>query len=104
MITVKEAVESAVSFFKEVSTTAPRGLRVEEVMLSDNEEYWLITLGLLGDELILKPGHTEETFLVPSRKSEALAHRQYEREYKLFKVRREDGSVEDMTIRSLASQ
>jgi hypothetical protein len=60
MITVKEAVESAVSFFKEVSTTAPRGLRVEEVMLSDNEEYWLITLGLLGDELILKPGHTED--------------------------------------------
>ena len=104
MITVKEAVENAVSFFKEVSTTVPQGLRVEEVKLSDDEKHWLITLGLLGDELVLKPGQTEPPFVLSPRTTEAFAHRRHEREYKLFKVRREDGSVEDMTIRSLASQ
>lgn len=77
---------------------------MEEVKLSDDEKHWLITLGLLGDELTLQPGYTEPAFPLTPRRSEALAHRQYEREYKLFKVRREDGSVEDMTIRSLASQ
>lgn len=104
MITVKQAVENAVSFFKEVSTTEPQGLRVEEVKLSDDEKDWLITLGLLGDELVLQPGRTEPGLVLAPRRSEAFAHRQFEREYKLFRVNREDGAVEDMTIRSLASQ
>ena len=77
---------------------------MEEVKLSDDEKYWLITLGLLGDELVLEPGRTEPTFALTPRKSEAFAHRRYEREYKLFRVSRADGTVEDMAIRSLASQ
>ena len=103
MITAEQAVENAISFFNRVSTTAPQGLRVEEVKLSNDEKCWLITLGLLGDQLVLQPRRTEALPIGP-RTSEAIAHRSHEREYKLFRVRRDDGTVEDMTIRSLHAQ
>ena len=104
MITAEQAVKNAVSFFNRVSTTAPRGLRVEEVKLSGDEKCWLITLGLLGDKLVLQPRRTEPMIPIRPHTSEALAHRSHEREYKLFRVRRDDGTVEDMTIRSLSAQ
>ena len=101
MITPKQAVENATRFFKEVSAAEIRGLRVEEVKLSDDDQHWLITLGFLGEELVVDsdPG----SLFGGLAQAQPLAHPRHQREYKLFRVRREDGKVEEMTIRTLAT-
>ena len=103
MITLKEAVEHAVRFFKEVSITDVAGIRVEEVKLSDDEQHWLITLGFLGEELVLDSASPPSVLGTTLLGIKELAHPRYQREYKLFRVRREDGAVEEMTIRTLAT-
>ena len=99
MITFKDAVENSIRFFKDVSVTAPQGLRVEEVKLSDDDEHWLITLGFQGEELVVE---ADSGSLFGGR-TQAQAHPRHEREYKLFRVRRDDGNVEEMTIRTLTT-
>ena len=101
MITLKEAVDNAIRFFKEVSVTEIPGLRVEEVKLSEDDQHWLITLGFLGEELVVD---SESGSLFRGLTTgQPLAHPRRERECKLFRVRKGDGNVEEMTIRTLAT-
>ena len=60
-------------------------LRLEEVELSEDRKYWLITLGFIANTT-----GEEESFF--SKK---------ERDYKVFKVNAETGEVESIKIREL---
>ncbi|NEQ36783.1 MAG: hypothetical protein F6K40_11040 [Okeania sp. SIO3I5] len=62
-----------------------KDLRLEEVELSEDRKYWLITLGFLT----ITPGEEESFF---SKK---------ERDYKVFKINAETSEVESMKIREL---
>lgn len=82
---VKAAVATAVTYLKDLySDEQLKNIRLEEVWLSDDEKYWYITIGYDSPTPALHPLAT----LRPS-----------EREYKLFKVRVEDGRVMEMKIR-----
>lgn len=80
MVDVKEAAKKAVEFFDSLVADY-RSLRVEEVSLSEDDQYWLITLGF------------EEPSLPAIGKPD--------RYYKILKVRADNGEVVSMTIRVL---
>jgi hypothetical protein len=81
---VKQAVQAALRFARDLYGEAER-VRLEEVELSSDERYWLITLGF---------GWKVSPML--------LAQQSAQPDYKVFKVNAYDGTVVSMKIRSLA--
>lgn len=91
-IDVKEAVaaakESLLFLQNVVEPTTLTELRLEEVELSEDGYYWLVTLGY--DRPVTKSTSPLSQLMSDAR-----------REYKLFKVRVETGEVESMKIRQV---
>ena len=93
MIDVKKAVEVAYDFIQRLPKVGEvNPITLEEVELTDDERYWLITLGLYRSVLPATTGPIE-TF--PS----ALTKR--EREYKVVKIHTDSGKVQSMKIRTV---
>lgn len=85
MIDVKQAAANAIKYFSGIYKGKYRDLELEEVELSEDERYWMITLGF-------SPFHQD------------LARRLAEengRKYKLFKVDAANGEVLSMKIRKI---
>ena len=83
MLDVKEAARKAAEYFTALySDNAPAHVRLEEVELTDDGQYWLITLSYprSGLSQIIGDGP---------------------REYKLFKIRADTGEVKSMKIRKI---
>jgi hypothetical protein len=95
MIDVKQAVERATLKAQELyKGQILEELNLEEVEITDDERYWLITLGFfLRHTGPVRKGKVLQT-IVEGR----LADRQ-ERNYKLFKVDAATGEVRAMKIR-----
>ena len=87
MIGVKEAVAAARAFATELlgDDTASQ-VTLEEIELSSDDRYWLVTLGFPGR---LGP-------------FESIASLREGRDYKVFKVSLDDGEVVSMKIRQAA--
>jgi hypothetical protein len=80
MITVKQAVASAIEYVDEFGHLLPRAnLRLEETEFEESTNTWLITLSF--SENLLGEGRT----------------------YKLFRVDAETGQIKSMTSRQLAA-
>jgi len=89
MIEFKTAVKTAIEFLAEAYPNENlRDLRLEEIELSANEEFWYITVSYAGDASSL------------SGLARAIAGPP-DREYKVIAVRSEDGRVQSMKIRQL---
>jgi|GEM_PF-228812 hypothetical protein len=95
-IDVRGAVETARNYLRQVldqlveSGNLIQGLRLEETELSDDNQYWLITLGFdrpVGE-------HLDPLQAVVNNKK-------YEREYRIFKIDAQTGKVQSMKIREL---
>jgi hypothetical protein len=89
MIDVRQAAQSASNFI--VSLYAGQSLsdvRLEEVEVSDDDKYWLITLSFLAQS----PGYGVLNLPV------------LKRQYKILKVDRQTGDVLSMKIRELANE
>ena len=84
MIDVKQAVGAAVQYAKDL-LGAEQNPTLEEVELSPDDRYWLITLGF-------EPRFSPLVALSGTRPL---------REYKLFRVDAESGQVVSMKIRSV---
>jgi hypothetical protein len=85
-VDVKSAVQLAFEYlksFQDFMGSQLENLRLEEVELSDNEPFWLITLGF--------DVPTDGEFFGPKQR----------REYKLLKVNSETGQVQAMKIREV---
>ncbi len=93
MIDVKEAVEFAYDFVQQLPKVGDvNPITLEEVELTDDERYWLITLGLYRSALpTIGP---TDTFA-----SKVLAKQ--EREYKVVKIHADSGKVQSMKIRNV---
>ena len=89
-IDVRAAVGLAQNYFNSLQDMlgAFQNLRLEEVELSENKQFWLITLGFDCQVISNNPLKLE-------------INPQYVREYKLFKINAETGEVESMKIREL---
>lgn len=93
MVDVKSAVLAASDYikeFQELLNNPLDNLRLEEVDRTEDNKYWLITLGY-DDPEGLK--HVPE-FLTPVTQLSS-------REYKLFRIDAENGNVESMKIRKV---
>ncbi|MDR1819553.1 MAG: hypothetical protein LBR15_04805 [Methanobrevibacter sp.] len=86
MIDTKQAIESSINYIRDVYEQLP-DLRVEEIELSDNEEFWIITLG--WDEI--KKNNNLEQAMNP-------LFRGVKRAYKTFFVDSESGDIKKMKI------
>lgn len=85
MIDVKKAADVAAAFLGELYSSAdPDTLRLEEVELTEEERYWLITLSF-------REGVEERRWLGLDT----------DRQYKVFKIDAETGKVQSMKIRQL---
>lgn len=96
MIDIKEAATAAENFAKELLDGDLVGLQLEEVELSEDDQYWRITLGWI-DPLTLKD---------PLNPAKGLAHalsgyRNLPRIYKTFIVDANSGIVRAMKIRDV---
>ncbi|MEH2417714.1 hypothetical protein [Nostoc sp.] len=99
MIDVKTAVNAAYEYIKSIQDmmgSSLGDLRLEEVELSEDKSFWLITLGF---DIPKKPPKSRLEDLIPT--SLASTPVLYEREYKLFKVNSLTGKVEAMKIRQV---
>ncbi len=101
MIDVKEAVQSARNYLMEMVDTggidlAPgSAISLEEVELSQDEKFWLVTFGFDTKRELEYVTNTWN--LSP----EVTARPKYYRDYKIIKVRAEDGKPVSMKIRTL---
>ena len=78
MINVKEAAEAAKAYLGQFGTDLPE-LLVEEVEKSEDDQFWLITLGYSETPLAIQFGAMD-------------------RKYKLFRIGAKDGNVVSMTM------
>ncbi|MEA2601049.1 MAG: hypothetical protein QOF89_2041 [Acidobacteriota bacterium] len=87
MIGVKEAVRIAAEYLASLYEGKDlRDVLLEEVRLSDDDQYWLVTMGFS------RPVPTNPVL-------EALGGENLKREYKVFEVSAETGDVRSMSIR-----
>ena len=90
MIDAKAASLSAYNYLdslQDVMGGGFRDIRLEEVELTDDKNYWLITLG----------------YELPDKFKGVLGLQEFRREYKLFRINAQTGEVESMKIRSVSS-
>ncbi len=89
MIDLKTSAQAALEFFNSVSPHHGDPVLVEEVELSEDGRYWLITLG----------------YNLPNEPPDVWglldAGGKQHREYKTFKIDRETGEVRSMKIRKV---
>jgi hypothetical protein len=89
MIDVKQAVKVSYDFVNQLYGSEPlKQLTLEEVELTEDDRFWLVTLGLTRPEAALNP---IEAFIMPKQK----------REYKIIKVRADSGVVQSMKMREV---
>ena len=104
MIDVKQAVEKSADYLRGIEFSAPQELRVEEVELLRDDSCWMITLGFRGDQLVADPdrkGH-DGVFHPNDLAGKPIAYPKYKREFRVFRVRNEDGKVESMKKRVIS--
>jgi hypothetical protein len=92
MLDLRSAVMHAQNYLKDLKDmlgNSLEDLRLEEVELSDDKQYWLITLGYSRLVDKTKNKNTLLEGMIPH----------YERDYKIFKVNAQTGEVEAMKIR-----
>jgi hypothetical protein len=95
-LNVKDAVRVAVEYVKDL--LAPDQLsdvRLEEVELSDDGEYWFVTVGFSRPEL----QRQRETALTGTAILGLLRPQALGREYKVVKIHAGSGDVQSMKIR-----
>lgn len=89
MVGIKEAVSAANQFVNEVYSNTFPDLMLEEITRSDDDKYWLITLGFTR----------ESTYRTPLHAAMGTALKERERVYKTVKVDAETGQPIAMQIR-----
>lgn len=92
MVSLKEAVSAAMSAVEDLYKGQPvTGMLLEEIELTEDEHYWLITVGfdIKKDSVPLTP-----------LDALALPKSELERKYKIFKIDSEQGNVVSMKMRS----
>ena len=98
MIDIKEAIDSAVAKFSELySKSGYRDIKLEEVELTDDDKYWLITISYM------LPQNETETALETAA-SDLLKNlaqmRKYQRDFKTIQIDADTGAFRSMKITS----
>jgi len=102
MVEIKEAVKAAIEHIT-VLYGAPRSLQLEEVYLSEDDRYWLVTLSFLAE------ADEEEIFTGPYgmiaeiNKAAKGGIKRLVRKYKTVEVDADSGKVRSMKIRPVPS-
>ncbi|MEL6778739.1 MAG: hypothetical protein AAFO06_15930 [Cyanobacteria bacterium J06597_16] len=95
MIDAKSAVKFAREYIQSIQDLLDnplKNLRLEEVELSEDSQYWLVTLGYDNPD---KPRDLSNMSLIAPQLARLA------REYKVFQVGSDDGMVKSMKIREV---
>jgi hypothetical protein len=95
MITVQQAVKQAHEYFDSLFKDRYSNIILEEIEFNELDGCWYITLGY---DIVDTTGEQQN---IPVFSGVLVPKIKYRREYKIFKVRGEDGNVLSMKIRSL---
>jgi len=91
MIDVKQAVKKAMGYLREMYNVAEfKDVLLEEVDLSDDNQYWNVTIGFTRGQESTSEGPMA-SLVGPSA--------YFKREYKIFKIEANTGIVRSMKIR-----
>ena len=99
IVDIRKAVSVARDYLKSVkdlvteSEEQIRDLRLEETELTDNEQYWLITLSY---DVPIPEYRTQLRALINTLNR---VEKKYEKEYRIFKIDTQTGEVKSMKIR-----
>lgn len=91
-VDVRSAVGAAQKYIASLQDMIgrPEDVRLEEAELSEDKQYWLITLGF--NRLVDKTSNPlADLVAIPN----------YERDYKVFKINAQTGEVQSMKIRQV---
>lgn len=97
MVDVKTAVNSGLRYLGEIiSPSQLRDVQLEEVMLSDDEKFWLITFSYIKPEGVLseKPAGELEASIKSSFPFNLVRDKRF---FKTVKLRRDDGEFFGLT-------
>jgi hypothetical protein len=97
MVDVKTAVSSSLRYLGEViSPSQLRDVQLEEVMLSEDEKYWLVTFSYIRPEGVLndKPSGELEASVKNAFPFNLVRDRRF---FKTVKLRRDDGEFFGLT-------
>lgn len=98
MIDVKEAAGRAAEYFANLyDQSTYTDLQLEEVELTEDEKFWLITLSYLSNRLPTSPDQIAKLLGMPTPSPSSGP-----RMYKQFKIDAETGKVHAMTIRKVS--
>ncbi|GAB4280184.1 MAG: hypothetical protein Fur0025_07960 [Oscillatoriaceae cyanobacterium] len=93
-IDVRAAVRAAANYLQSIQDLIPaENLRLEEVEISEDQNFWLITLGF-NEAKKEQPNLNNSLFMAGITPNET-------RQYKIFRVNSHTGEVEAMKIRNL---
>lgn len=98
MIDVRKAVIAAQDYFNSVqdlmSQNGPldiQDLRLEEIELSEDKKFWFVTIGYNLPKWAMRNPLLQEV----------VKTKEWERNYKIFKINADTGNVESMKIREV---
>lgn len=98
-VDVKKAVLTAKNYWESlegITGFKAKDLRLEEVELSEDKNYWFITLGFnIGQPMDLEKRSNSFDDVMISLSEKSLN----QRDYKIFKINADTGEVESMKIR-----
>ena len=97
MLDVKKAVSSGLQYLKEIFPASQiRDVRLEEVMLTDDERYWMVTFSYILPEGVLneEPVGTLESTV---KNAFLIGMSRDKRFFKTIKLRRDDGEFFGLT-------
>ncbi len=96
MVTVKEAVASAIQAAKDFySDTEIEGVQLEEVSLSGDEKIWYITLSFYVPDV----APTRSLLEMLATRAETAKLKPFVKKLKLFEIDSDNGKVRSMKIR-----
>ncbi|HKQ08608.1 MAG TPA: hypothetical protein VJ464_26030 [Blastocatellia bacterium] len=100
MIDVKEAVDIALDYLgKLYDMSTLQDILLEEVVLSDDEKFWYVTIGFSRLIYSTDPmGKLSETIWKIS--GSGAGPQKYQREYKVFQIDSATGQVKSMKMRA----
>lgn len=98
MIHPKTAVEAAFQYFRDVYGDY-RDPLLEEIEMTDDKKYWLVTIGF--NVIEIEPPSSLEEAIATARGLTAQARKKQIRKFRSIRVNGEDGAVESLKARDL---
>jgi hypothetical protein len=99
MISVRDAVDAALRYVKDLYGPAVKDTLLEEVEATDDKRYWLVTVGFNVRET--EPATPLQQVMAEARGVPVRESKRLTRKYKTIRIDAQSGAVESMKVKEL---